>query len=118
MTAGPGDCSAEFWPGWLCEREGNIIAHLEHINLASDCQAVCQNHPDCSYFSHYTEDGGKGNCFLHYHCDQVNTNLSGPDNCTALLQVSDKDCAARNDYECLAGPQFPDLDDCTGPMTK
>ena len=32
--------------GEICdEGEHNLIEHIEHISSASDCQAICQNHP-------------------------------------------------------------------------
>merc|ERR1712172_31518 len=44
--------------GSICEGEHNLISHIEHINSASDCQAICQNHPECGFWSHYRQGEG------------------------------------------------------------
>merc|ERR1719500_2213770 len=41
--------------GQICEGEHK---HIEHINSASDCQAICQNHPECGFWSHYRQGEG------------------------------------------------------------
>merc|ERR1719244_1398775 len=46
--------------GQICEGEHNLIEHIEHINSASDCQAICQNHPECGFWSHYRQGEGQG----------------------------------------------------------
>jgi len=128
----PGDCSSQFWPGWLCEdEEGSLIEHIEHLSQASDCQAACQNHPDCMFFSHYTEEHGEhwGHCYLHRVCSWWTDH-----ECSTLRPGCDlgsrTDSLVRQLFaggdprlgppgprcHCLAGPQYPDIDDCDFPQ--
>merc|ERR1719516_351785 len=62
--------------GQICEGEHNQIAHIEHINSASDCQAICQNHPECGFWSHYRQGEGHdhwGHCYIYTQCDHLRT---------------------------------------------
>ena len=43
--------------GLLCE--GDVITEMTHLNTPTDCQAVCQNHPECQFWSHWREEGGE-----------------------------------------------------------
>merc|ERR1719154_388910 len=94
-------CEDAFNNWRICEfathEDGNLIEHITHISEPSDCQAICQNHPECGFFSHYLEGGHEhwGNCLLHYACGDV----------------TDRHC----EVACISGPQFPDMDDCSGP---
>ena len=72
----------------MCE-EGHEqeIAHIEHINSASDCQAICQNHGECGFWSHYRQGEGHdhwGHCYLYYSCDRT----------------TDHECFGPEDHEC------------------
>merc|ERR1711872_959000 len=57
--------------GALCDSHNNLILEVEHLNTPSDCQSICQNHPECNWWSHWAEEGGEhwGRCYLHYSCD-------------------------------------------------
>jgi len=89
-------CEDDFIEGSLCDKPGNEILHLTNIPTASDCQAICQNHPDCAFFSHTTRH--KGECWLHYNCD-----------------VLVNDIPECEENQCVSGPQYPDMDDCSVP---
>ena len=84
-------CEDEFWYGQTCDRHENEILHVEHIPQASDCQSLCQNHPECGFWSHTSRH--EGECWLHWQCDILTTH----------------DC----EEGCVAGPQWPDMDDCS-----
>ena len=43
--------------GFYCDDE--VIATIEHIPSRSDCQAICQNHPECNWWSFWAEGGGE-----------------------------------------------------------
>ena len=55
-----------FWPGQVtgppttlilpqrCDDDDNL-GHIEHIQSRSDCQAICQSHTGCAFFSHSTD---------------------------------------------------------------
>ena len=47
--------------GLLCDplHEDNLIIEVTHLQTVSDCQALCQNHPECNFWSHYNEEGGE-----------------------------------------------------------
>merc|ERR1712110_1322015 len=60
-------CEEFFIHGVTCSRGENEIAHITHVTSASDCQAVCQNHPECQFFSHSSKHD---DCWLHYNCDR------------------------------------------------
>merc|ERR1711892_810964 len=53
--------------GVICDEPENLIEHIEHISHASDCQAICQNHPECNFWSHYAEEGHEhwGHCLIY-----------------------------------------------------
>jgi len=92
-------CIDQFYPEVRCGGgHENEIAHMEGISMASDCQAICQNHDDCFFFSHFTEEGPEawGHCFLHRRCDEFD----------------EHECEWNN---CFSGPQYPDMDDCSYP---
>lgn len=84
-------CEDEFWYGSTCDRHENEILHVEHIPAASDCQSLCQNHAECGFWSHTNRH--EGECWLHYQCDHL----------------TNHDC----EEGCVAGPQWPDMDDCS-----
>ena len=44
--------------GVVCDDPHNLIEHIEHISHASDCQAICQNHGECNFWSHYRQAEG------------------------------------------------------------
>merc|ERR1719154_109125 len=100
-TDDPSPCADAFYTGWMCEgashEDENVIQHIEHISEPSDCQAICQNHPECGFFSHYIEGGpeGWGHCFLQYSCENF----------------TDHKC----EVYCISGPQYPEMDDCSNP---
>ena len=52
-------CEDDFITGSLCDKHENEILHVTHIPTASDCQSICQNHPECNFFSHTTRHEGK-----------------------------------------------------------
>merc|ERR1711892_1263759 len=56
--------------GAICDEPDNLIEHIEHISHASDCQAICQNHPECNFWSHYAEEGHEhwGHCLMYTDC--------------------------------------------------
>jgi len=138
-THDPSYCNDQFLPGHLCEgagshENGNVIEHIEHISEPSDCQSICQNHPECTYFSHYLEEGGEhwGHCFLHYNCDsladkdcEMLARPGCPPLAPALLSFFDqfeedhnvdKDPRPGGKHcHCIAGPVYPDMDDCSSP---
>jgi len=87
-------CENDFFPGVLCDRRENEIMHLPGLPTASDCQSLCQNHDDCMFFSHTTRH--EGECWLHYQCDNLQNNECWED-------------------DCVAGPKYPDIDDCSMP---
>merc|ERR1712168_148310 len=93
-------CIDQFFPGTECSFEpGNVISEMEGISMASDCQAICQNHADCNFFSHFLEEEGpekRGWCTLHRNCDKFD-----PEECDRAT--------------CFAGPAYPDMDDCSYP---
>eukprot|EP00091_Calanus_sinicus_P023529 TRINITY_DN7996_c1_g1_i1.p1 TRINITY_DN7996_c1_g1~~TRINITY_DN7996_c1_g1_i1.p1 ORF type:complete len:305 (+),score=67.14 TRINITY_DN7996_c1_g1_i1:41-916(+) len=97
---GTSACADEFYPGFLCNEEENLIAEIEGIPNSSDCQAVCQNHDDCEFFNYYVE-GLKGWCQLHSSC----SNFVEHEWCTEH----------HGEHSCFAGPKYPDLDDCSYP---
>ena len=43
--------------GYYCDDD--VIATIEHIPTRSDCQAICQNHPECNWWSFWAEGGGE-----------------------------------------------------------
>ena len=130
-TDDPGFCSDDFYAGWLCDEHENLIEHIEHISQASDCQAICQNHDECHFFSHYVDEGHEhiGHCFLHWNCARFNDHecsvLVRPGCPPASPQIEDlflelptgvsnpKLGAPR--CHCVCGPQYPDMDDCSSP---
>ena len=81
--------------------------NLVTADYAGDCQALCQNHPDCGAWSHYTEEGHTGHCLLHPGC--------GPPSSEGCLPAGDHKCppphpATRNSKcWCLSGAPAPDL---------
>ena len=87
-------CEDEFWSGVVCDRHENEIIHVTHLPSASDCQSLCQNHDECSFFSHNSHH--EGDCWLHTQSDVLD----------------DKDC---HEDTCVAGPKYPDMDDCSQP---
>eukprot|EP00090_Calanus_glacialis_P011805 TRINITY_DN2019_c0_g1_i4.p1 TRINITY_DN2019_c0_g1~~TRINITY_DN2019_c0_g1_i4.p1 ORF type:complete len:301 (-),score=75.65 TRINITY_DN2019_c0_g1_i4:34-810(-) len=100
-TTNDPSCSDEFYPGWLCAEEENLIAEIEGIPNPSDCQAVCQNHDDCEFFNYYVEGHDKGFCQLHSSCSNF---------------VEHEWCREHEgEHQCFAGPKYPDLDDCSYP---
>jgi len=86
-------CEDDFLQGTLCDRHDNEIIHVTHLPVASDCQALCQNHPECNFFSHRAEHDGE--CWLHTQCDQLTS--------------------CDPNQSCIAGPKYPDMDDCSQP---
>merc|ERR1712121_183930 len=88
-------CEDAFFYGFTCQKGENEIVHIEHMNSASDCQAVCQNHVECEFFSHSSRHN---DCWLHYNCDKL----------------EDHECREWEDT-CVAGPKCPDIDDCSSP---
>jgi len=104
----PLPCIGDFWPGLRCDEHENQIEHITHIPSRSDCQAICQNHDGCEFFSHAMDhEGNNGECWLHYNCDR-------------LVDHECEDCLVRPGGKCgcFCGPKFPDLDDCSeGPTT-
>jgi len=88
-------CEDDFIQGVTCSRGENEIAHITHVASASDCQAVCQNHQECQFFSHSSRHE---DCWLHYNCDHY----------------ENQDCQEWED-SCTVGPQYPDMDDCSNP---
>merc|ERR1711931_299456 len=89
-------CEDDFFYGFTCQKgPENEIVHIEHMNSASDCQAVCQNHVECEFFSHSSRHN---DCWLHYNCDKL----------------EDHECREWEDT-CVAGPKYPDIDDCSSP---
>merc|ERR1712130_495884 len=101
-------CLALATSGLRCDEHENTIEHIEHISSRSDCQAICQNHEGCEFFSHAMDhEGHNGECWLHYNCDR-------------LVEHECEDCLMRPGHKCgcFCGPKFPDLDDCSeGPAT-
>jgi len=88
-------CEDDFIHGVTCSKGENEIAHMTHMASASDCQAVCQNHPECQFFSHSSKHE---DCWLHYNCDNYDAH----------------DCQEWEN-SCTAGPKYPDMDDCSNP---
>merc|ERR1719397_334210 len=88
-------CEDDFIYGVSCSKGENEILHITHLDSASDCQAVCQNHPECEFFSHSSKHN---DCWLHYNCDHYDAH----------------DCD-HEDNVCIAGPKYPDFDDCSYP---
>jgi len=103
----PLPCIGDFWPGLRCDEHENTIEHIEHIPSRSDCQAICQNHEGCEFFSHYLDEHGeKGDCFLHYQCDNL-VEKECDAGCFDTGMRPGKHCS------CFCGPAYPDLDDCS-----
>jgi len=99
----PLPCIGDFWPGLRCDEHENQIEHITHIPSRSDCQAICQNHQGCEFWSHaMDEHGDNGECWLHYHCDH-------------LVDRECENCFARPGHKCgcFCGPKYPDIDDCS-----
>jgi len=99
----PLPCIGDFWPGYRCDEHENTIEHIEHISSRSDCQAICQNHEGCEFFSHAMDhEGHNGECWLHYNCDY-------------WVDHECEDCLIRPGPKCgcFCGPKYPDLDDCS-----
>jgi len=133
-TDDPSTCADDFWPGWLCDEDENLIQHIEHISEPTDCQAICQNHNECEFFSHYVEEGGehRGHCFLHFNCNKFDDHkcelLTRP-GCPAANQLMEsffsqfkEDGSISMDPKsgekrchCFCGPKYPDMDDCSYP---
>merc|ERR1719290_824243 len=95
--SGSSGCDDYFAPGYLCD-DGDL-QEIEGITSASDCQALCQNHDECNFFSYWTEEHGheKGWCYFHTSCNKI----------------ADGECHQWD--QCYCGPQYPDLDDCSFP---
>ena len=59
--------------GLLCDplHEDNLIIEVTHLQTVSDCQALCQNHPECNFWSHYNEEGGEHwwDIYMIHMCD-------------------------------------------------
>ena len=47
--------------GLLCDplHEENLIIEVTHLQTVSDCQALCQNHAECRFWSHWNEEHGE-----------------------------------------------------------
>merc|ERR1711892_1633488 len=90
-------CAEDFFPGYLCN-DGDL-QEIEGISSASDCQALCQNHEECQFFSYWQEEGPEhmGFCYFHRSCNEL----------------ADEEC--REWDQCYCGPAYPDLDDCSSP---
>merc|ERR1711892_744406 len=90
-------CAEDFFPGYLCN-DGDL-QEIEGISSASDCQALCQNHDECQFFSYWQEEGPehRGFCYFHRSCNEL----------------ADEEC--REWDQCYCGPAYPDLDDCSSP---
>ena len=82
-------CDVEF--GVVCDDPESLIEHIEHISHASDCQAICQNHPECNFCSHYAEEGHGhlGQCLIYLDC----------------LKTTDHECKDEGAHECPPQPQ-------------
>jgi len=119
MPTEPTRPACEVNSGSLCAQGGNLIEHIEHIHDVSDCQAICQNHASCEYWSHYLEEGGEhwGHCWLHYACDSFEEHAEcfgeGDRECTMTPPFREprpgpggKKCYCQN------GANSPDLDEC------
>ena len=65
-------------------------------------QAVCQNHPECGYWSHWREEHGEhwGSCTLHYNCDTTTSHECHQD---CLMRPPGPRCS------CMYGTPLPDL---------
>merc|ERR1719348_226882 len=107
--------------GVLCEDMGNLIEHIEHIHDVSDCQAICQNHASCEYWSHYLEEGGEhwGHCRLHYACDRfmdhsecLGNEAHECENVVPPVGLSGEPRPGGKKCFCQSGSNSPDLDEC------
>merc|ERR1719318_2390155 len=83
-------CDVEY--GVVCDDPESLIEHIEHISHASDCQAICQNHPECNFWSHYAEEGHEhwGQCLIYLDC----------------LKTTDHECKDEGTHECPPQPPF------------
>merc|ERR1711892_102063 len=119
MPTEPTRPACETRVGSLCAQEGNLIEHIEHIHDTSDCQAICQNHPNCEYWSHYLEEGHEhfGHCWLHYSCDRFEQEAEcfhgDAHECRNVVppMIGEPRPGGRKCY-CENGANSPDVDDC------
>ena len=81
----PDACCQEF-RGVTCEAESEL-SHFYDVAEAPECQSLCRDTSDCSYWSLYGEI-----CFLYSACNH-------PRSCSSL---------------CTSGPIFPDVSACEG----
>merc|ERR1712083_400067 len=80
--------------GVVCDDPHNLIEHIEHISHASDCQAICQNHGECNFWSHYRQAEGHehwGHCLIYYDC----------------TNTVDHECFGDEAHECQAPMRCP-----------
>merc|ERR1711909_242023 len=81
--------------GVICDDPESLIEHIEHISHASDCQAICQNHPECNYWSHYAEEGHEhwGHCLIYTDCGRTTSH----------------ECHDEGTHECPPQPPYQNL---------
>ena len=80
------DACCEGFQGVTCEAESDI-GHFYDVAEAPECQSLCRDTSNCSYWSLYGEI-----CFLYSACNH-------PHPCSTL---------------CTSGPVFPDISACKG----
>merc|ERR1712123_523555 len=114
--------------GAICDEPENLIEHIEHISHASDCQAICQNHPECNFWSHYAEEGHEhwGHCLMYTDCGRTTTeecHTAGTHECPpqpshmGLFEpmvhgIDGPPGPGGPKCHCVSGGNSPDLDEC------
>merc|ERR1711892_949214 len=114
--------------GVICDEPENLIEHIEHISHASDCQAICQNHPECNFWSHYAEEGHEhwGHCLIYTDCGRTTSqecHTGGTHECPqqpphkALFEpmvqgIDGPPGPGGPKCHCQSGSNSPDLDEC------
>merc|ERR1712142_1126072 len=109
--------------GVVCDDPHNLIEHIEHISHASDCQAICQNHGECNFWSHYRQAEGHahwGHCLIYYDCtNTVDKDCFGDEahECqVSSHEMPDDDKESRpgpgGKCHCTSGGNSPDVDEC------
>jgi len=137
-TTSESGCS-NFYPGFLCNAELNLIDTITHIVTPTECQTLCQLREGCNFWSHWIEvrDQHIGHCDLHWSCPYLEEDkcLSEADPKCPIVPSSiygdadedvndareELDAALEKDMPpgpgsgecgCISGPAYPNIGEC------
>merc|ERR1711962_537864 len=94
-----------FFPGYLCNWQHNVIDHITHLLYLEECQSICQQRSACRFFSFYKDEHfhQPGHCYPHWECAWLEH-----DNCRYYKGASD----SSKYISCMAGPKYPSYYSC------